>query len=78
MVEEWAKQGTGLKHLCLLPGSCWFLGSSLTLKMEASCSYEMLIGLQQTTQHCIAEDRTLHNDCWGTSEPTENNFTVIL
>jgi hypothetical protein len=36
------------------------LAYSLTLKMEATCSSEM-VNFQQTTQHYTPDDRTLHN-----------------
>jgi hypothetical protein len=34
---------------------------SLALKMEATCSSETSVDFQQTTQHYIPEDSTLHN-----------------
>jgi hypothetical protein len=38
------------------------LSYSLTLKIEVTCSSEMLVDFQQTTQRYIPEDRILHNE----------------
>jgi hypothetical protein len=46
-----------------------FLGHSLTLKMEATCSFETSVGFQQTTRRYIGEDRTLHDRCYENLEP---------
>jgi hypothetical protein len=35
------------------------LAYCLALEIEATCSSEMLVDFQRTTQHCIPEDRTL-------------------
>jgi hypothetical protein len=35
----------------------------LALKMGATCSSEMLVDFQRTTQREIPENRTLHNHC---------------
>jgi hypothetical protein len=46
-----------------MPDSC--LAYSSTLKMEVvTCFSKMLVDIQQTTQHYIPEDRTLHNHCY--------------
>jgi hypothetical protein len=42
--------------------------------MEATCSSEMSVVFQQTTQSHIAEDRTLHNYC---CEYLNSNNTVL-
>jgi hypothetical protein len=49
--------------LCFLPASCQCLAYSLTLKMEATCSFKTSVYFQQTAQCYIPEDRTLHNHC---------------
>jgi hypothetical protein len=64
-----------LLELCLLLVSCGFLSWPLlttcfmlipcltyssTLKIEATCSSEMLVKLQRTSQRYISEGRTLH------------------
>jgi hypothetical protein len=41
--------------------ACCFLAYSLTLKMEAICSSEMSVAIQQTTRRFFPEDDTLHN-----------------
>jgi hypothetical protein len=47
--------------------TCFLLISSLayssTLKMVVTCSSEMSVDFQQTTQHYIPKDRPLHNHC---------------
>lgn len=49
----------------VLPATCITLVSCLscssTMKMKVICSYEMSVDFQQITQHCISEDRLLHN-----------------
>jgi hypothetical protein len=52
--------------LCMLHAACFMLVSCLayssTPKMEAICSSQMSGGFQQTTQHHVSKDRTLHNN----------------
>jgi hypothetical protein len=43
--------------------SCFLLGFSSTLKMEAICSSETSVEFQQTTRRYFPEDITLHNYC---------------
>jgi hypothetical protein len=54
-MEEHAKCAT-----CFILVSC--LAYSLTLKMRATCSSEMLVDLHLATWHYIPEDRTLQNN----------------
>jgi hypothetical protein len=40
-----------------------FFAYSSTLQMEATCSSELSVDVQRTTQCYIPEHRTLHNHC---------------
>jgi hypothetical protein len=60
---------------CFMVVSC--LAFSLTMKMEATGSSEMPVDFQWTMQCYISEDRTLHNHCCRTSDPTIFMFLVI-
>jgi hypothetical protein len=69
-IDELVEQGSSLLGVYLLLVSC--LAYSLTLKIEATCSYEMSVDFGQHTRHYIPEDRTLHShrcDC-----PRSNSY----
>jgi hypothetical protein len=59
MVEEHTKQDTSIRQ-----------AARGALKMEVTCSSEMLDEFQQTTRYDIPEDRTLHNHRCESLNPT--------
>jgi hypothetical protein len=50
-----------LEQDCFALASCWAYSS--TLKMEATCSYEMLVDFQRTIRRYIPEEIPLQ-DCF--------------
>jgi hypothetical protein len=56
-MSQWEPRSSLPLTTCLLAGSCWIISSTL---LEAICSSETSVATQQTTQHHIPEDDTLH------------------
>jgi hypothetical protein len=57
-LQGWRRSHTRNQHEALL---LLYLAYSSTLKMEELCSFKMSADFQNTTQHFIPEDRTLHS-----------------